>query len=422
MALTEKQLTYIREANRRWNFKVGAVRSGKTYCDFFVIPMRIRAIEGDGLIVLMGNTVGTLCRNILDPMRAIWGEELVGNAGSWADTVTLFGRKCFLIGADKACAAEKLQGCSVAYCYGDEVTTWSEEVFGMLKSRLDKPYSRFDGTCNPSHPGHWLKRFLESGADLYVQYYTMEDNPFLPPSFTEAIRKEYAGTVWYDRLILGKWTAAEGVIYRKFAEESERFFLSWEQIGKKRITRIAVGVDFGGTRSATAFVAVGFTADCRDAIVLSSERIPDEIDAEALTGRFCDFLLALRCRFPLPVLAYCDNAEPVLIRTLKMGVRSLSLPVSVRPARKSQIRSRIRLTLRLMAQGRLFLSPDCASLAQAFREARWDGNTGGDERLDDGTSDVDSLDAFEYAIEHEAGRLTSLPMNLTNKGENNYGE
>ncbi|MBQ8130819.1 MAG: PBSX family phage terminase large subunit, partial [Clostridia bacterium] len=77
MRLTEKQSEYIRRAVRRWNFKGGATRSGKTWLDVhYVIPARIRSRAGQpGLTVLLGISRGTLERNVLTPMRALYGEE-----------------------------------------------------------------------------------------------------------------------------------------------------------------------------------------------------------------------------------------------------------------------------------------------------------------------------------------------------------
>lgn len=124
-----------------------------------------------------------------------------------------FGEKCYCLGAEKVSQVSKIRGASIKYCYGDEVADWSEEVFALLKSRLDKEYSCFDGTYNPQYPNHWLKRFLDSDADIFSQEYTIDDNPFLPPAFVENLKKEYAGTVFYDRYILGKWTLAEGLVY-----------------------------------------------------------------------------------------------------------------------------------------------------------------------------------------------------------------
>lgn len=219
MLLSQKQLEFARYANHRWNFKGGATRSGKTYLDFkWIIPLRIRERAGkDGIAVILGVTKSTIERNVLEPMRNLYGDKLVGTISS-DNTAWIFGEKCYCLGAEKVSQASKIRGASIKYCYGDEVADWSEEVFALLKSRLDKEYSCFDGTYNPQYPNHWLKRFLDSGADIFSQVYTIDDNPFLPPSFVENLKKEYAGTVFYDRYILGKWTLAEGLVYPMFGD------------------------------------------------------------------------------------------------------------------------------------------------------------------------------------------------------------
>lgn len=219
MLLSQKQREFCQQANHRWNFKGGATRSGKTYLDFrWIIPIRIRERIGrDGLAVILGVTKSTIERNVLAPMRDIYGSSLVGNISS-DNTVLLFGERCYCLGAEKVSQVSKIRGASIKYCYGDEVADWSEEVFELLKSRLDKEYSCFDGTFNPQYPGHWLKLFLDSKADIFCQTYTIDDNPFLPESFKDNLKREYAGTVFYDRYILGKWVLAEGVIYPMFGQ------------------------------------------------------------------------------------------------------------------------------------------------------------------------------------------------------------
>lgn len=220
MLLSPKQIEFVRKANRRWNFKGGATRSGKTYLDFrWVLPMRIRERIGkDGLTVILGVTKSTIERNVLEPMRNVYGAALVGTISS-DNTVWLFGERCYALGAEKVTQVSKIRGASIKYCYGDEVADWSQEVFELLKSRLDKEYSCFDGTFNPQHPQHWLKRFLDSDADMFSQTYTIDDNPFLPQSFKDNLKAEYAGTVFYSRYILGLWTRAEGLVYPMFAQE-----------------------------------------------------------------------------------------------------------------------------------------------------------------------------------------------------------
>lgn len=219
VALTEKQKEYARNANKRWGIKCGAVRSGKSFVDVsYVIPQRIIERKGkSGIAVLLGVSKSTIERNVLQPMREIYGHKRIGTINS-ENIAVLFGERVYCLGAEKISQVAKVQGASFKYCYGDEVAKWNEEVFEMVKSRLDKPYSCFDGSLNPENPTHWLKRFIESGADIYLQKYTLFDNPYLPKDFVENLCEEYKGTVYYDRLVLGEWTRAEGLIFPTFTD------------------------------------------------------------------------------------------------------------------------------------------------------------------------------------------------------------
>ena len=213
MPFSSKQREYFSNANKRWNFKIGATRSGKTYMDYFLIPMRLRERAGKpGLSAILGVSQATINRNILEPMRDIWGESFVGRISS-NNMCHMFGENVYILGCERVNQVAKLRGSSMKYVYGDETAEWSPEVFELLKSRLDKEYSCFDGALNPEGPNHWLKKFLDSDADIYNQHYTIFDNPFLPDSFKENLCKEYAGTVYYKRYILGEWALAEGLIY-----------------------------------------------------------------------------------------------------------------------------------------------------------------------------------------------------------------
>ena len=221
MALSQKQIEYINNANKRWNIKTGATRSGKTFLDFsYVIPKRIRARIGkDGLVVILGVTKSTIERNVLEPMRNMYGSHLVGEINS-QNKCYLFGEWVYCLGAEKVSQVSKIRGASIKYCYGDEVADWSEEVFNILKSRLDKEYSCFDGSLNPQSPSHWLKQFIDSDADIYCQKYTIFDNPFLSKEFVANLCKEYEGTVYYKRYILGEWAIAEGLVYGMFNDSN----------------------------------------------------------------------------------------------------------------------------------------------------------------------------------------------------------
>ena len=217
--LSSKQREYRREAVKTWNIKIGATRSGKTYGDYFLLPKRLLDVRGkDGLSVILGNTQGTIKRNIIEPMQNIWGVDMVSSINS-DNIATMFGERVYCLGADNIKHVDRLRGSSIRYCYGDEVVTWAEEVFAMLQSRLDKEYSIFDGACNPEGPQHWFKKKLdEAGPDWYVQHYTIDDNPFLAEKVRERMKRDYAGTVYWGRYILGEWTQAEGMIYPMYQD------------------------------------------------------------------------------------------------------------------------------------------------------------------------------------------------------------
>lgn len=223
LELSPKQNEYILNADRRYNFKIGAVRSGKSFVDMaYMVPYRIRERHGKpGLNLILGVSKSTIERNVLEPMREIYTSRLVGTINA-SNIASICGEQVYCLGAEKISQVAKIQGMSVKYCYGDEIAKWSPEVFAMLQSRLDKPYSCMDGACNPEYPTHWLKQFIDRpDIDTYIQPYTIFDNPFLSPDFVENLCKEYAGTVYYDRLILGKWTLAEGLIYPMFRNALE---------------------------------------------------------------------------------------------------------------------------------------------------------------------------------------------------------
>lgn len=220
--LTAKQNEYIRNANRRWNFKVGAVRSGKSYVDVtHMIPWRLRSLRSEkGLNVILGVSKSTIERNILQPMRDMYTDALVGTINS-ENIAMVCGVPVYCLGAEKVSQVAKIQGSSIKYCYGDEVAKWHPEVFAMLQSRLDQECSCFDGAFNPEYPGHWLKRFMDrEDLDAYIQHYTLFDNPYLPRKVVENICREYAGTVYYARYVDGKWALAEGLIYPMITEEN----------------------------------------------------------------------------------------------------------------------------------------------------------------------------------------------------------
>ena len=100
--------------------------------------------------IILGVSKESIERNVLQPMREIYTDKLVGNINN-RNVARVCGEDVYCLGAEKVSQVAKIQGANIKYCYGDEIAKWNKEVFQMLKSRLDKPYSCFDGSCNPEH-------------------------------------------------------------------------------------------------------------------------------------------------------------------------------------------------------------------------------------------------------------------------------
>lgn len=248
MQLSSKQAENVRLAHRRWNVCEGAVRSGKSWlaCNY-TIPDRVLKLAGlPGISLILGVSLGNIERNVLQPMRETYGPELVSTIKGSENTASLFGQKVYCLGAEKKGQVAKLQGAAVKFCYCDELAALSPDVFDMLKSRLSFDYSECHASCNPEGPRHWLKRFLDTAPGVYRQRYTIDDNPFLPKSFIDALKAEYAGTVYEDRYIRGLWAQAEGLVYPHFRDAVEE---TWQGDAQ----RIAISMDYG-TLNATACI------------------------------------------------------------------------------------------------------------------------------------------------------------------------
>ncbi len=412
MQLTNKQNEYIRNATHRWNIKTGAVRSGKSYVDTaYTIPARIRERIGKpGLTVIFGVSRDTIERNVLQPMREIYGSGLVGTINN-RNMAWVCGEDVYCLGAEKVSQVAKVQGSSIKYAYGDEVAKWNREVFEMLKSRLDKPYSCFDGACNPENPTHWLKEFIDSDIDIYVQKYEIFDNIYLPKEYVENLCKEYEGTVYYDRLIKGLWKRAEGAIYRMFADDPDRFI---RPVNIRDIKEIRIGIDFGGNGSGHSFVATAILWNGIVQPIMSRKHMkkdfPQGIDANKLSELFLQFVADAIAKYGKPRYAFWDNAETVLGQSIENACREEFPSLLVLPAQKKKINDRINYTVRLMGAGRFFITPDCLTLKKALQDAVYNSKVLQEERLDDGSTDIDTLDAFEYTIERDINGVYYNPV------------
>ena len=394
--MQEQALGLVRRGGlRRINILEGSVRSGKTWISAVMWGFWVASSTKEGAYLMAGKTLTTLRRNVLEPMRGLFGECFTYSLSK--KEARLFGRHVYLEGAANAQAESKIRGMTLNGAYCDELSLFPEEFFAMLLSRLSVSGAKLLATTNPDNPGHWLKRnYLDNPAlDLLDLKFTLEDNPYLPAEYVRSLRTEYTG-VYYDRFILGNWVAAEGRIYEDF---SEKCLISPEKLRTRLsaapLVTSVVGVDYGGNKSASAFVHTGYDAGFRNVYVLSEHYDRRNASAESLITAFADYISSERERFPTLEMACCDSAEQLLIKSFRSAVS-----LEVRNAMKKQVSTRINMVNRLISSGRLHVSTECPHLIDALKSAVWDESSiHKDIRLDDGSTNIDSLDAFEYSLE-----------------------
>ena len=412
---------YMRRAETaEINVAEGSVRAGKTVDNVFVFASLLEHAP-DRLHLATGSTLGNAKLNLGDcnglglehifAGRCRWtkyrGNEALVIRAEAGERIVIFS------GGKNADAYKRIRGNSYGMWLATEINlhadSFIKEAFNRQLAARDR---RVFWDLNPSAPSHpiyrdYLDRFETLGERYNYAHFTIRDNPVVTPERLRAVMAQYdEQSVWYRRDILGERCAADGLVYRRFADDPGAFKVP--AIDPGQADYLTVGVDFGGNRSRTTFVATavmkksadpgGFTVVADHAVAGSK----GEVDAERINREFTRFLAAVRERMPgVPVrYVFADNEAQVLVNSLRRHLASLpGERVIVADAAKRKIVDRIAFVNTLMSQGRLRLYADCELLAAGLASAVWDEKSPVDKRLDDFTSDIDILDAFEYSIE-----------------------
>lgn len=228
----------------RLNLLEGSVSSGKTWVSLIMWAFWVATMPADNLYMMCAKSLTTLKRNCL-----LLLQEQVGRSNFTFSLASkegyLFGRRILLEGANDARSESKIRGLSLQGAYCDELTQLPEDFFAMLLSRLRMPGAKLIATTNPDNPMHWLKTNYidrQDELDLLDVVFTIDDNTELDPEYVRSIKKEYTG-VFYERFILGKWVAAEGLVYPMFSEEEHVIDeIPWQAIQRGRWY---VSIDYG---------------------------------------------------------------------------------------------------------------------------------------------------------------------------------
>lgn len=410
---SDKHKVYIHNAlQNKMNVAEGAIRSGKTI-DHCIIAAAYLEKCRDRIHLASGSTIGNAKLNIgvcngfglenLFRGRCKWGKYR-DNEALFIDTQT--GEKIVVFaGGGKADSYKRILGNSYGmwiateinehYDSDDSRTSFIKVAFGRQAAALD-PLVLWD--LNPCGPNHAIyTNYIDKYLDGYIggyqyQHFTLEDNLSITAQRRAEIKSQYdPESVWYRRDILGERCVAEGLIYPLFADRPARYAVNKDELPK--FEYITIGVDFGGNKSAYAFVATGLTEEF-DPYALRSIRIPAKgVSVEQMLSKFIRFAEGIEQDYGQIDYVYADSAEQAIINSMYQQTK-----YNVVGSVKGEIIDRIRTMDILLSTDRFkHVDGECGSLVKALCDAVWDGDKLDDVRLDDGTSDIDTLDAWEYS-------------------------
>lgn len=419
------------------NVAEGAVRAGKTVDNVFAFAYLLERTP-DRLHLASGSTGANAKLNIgyangygLEAIfrgRYHWGkykdnEAMFVRDGYGRDKVIIFA------GGGKNDSFKKIRGNSYGMWIATEINLHADSFIKEAMNRqLAAVQRKIFWDLNPDHPKAKIyKDYLDSYATKAAkgelvggynyEHFTIFDNATMTQERIQEIISQYdQSSIWYIRDILGKRSAAEGIINVKFASVTQgqnNYFKipvakaqHLAQTGQ--IIAINIGVDFGGNGSGHAFVASGPTLGYEKLVFLCS-RWYDALgtDPDALGQMFLKFIELILLTYGFVTAVYADSEEQVLINGLKRVLRENGLGyIDIRNARKAPINDRIFAMSKIVAADRLLYTDDCETWESAMQSAVWDSKQTSLQRLDNGTTDIDTMDAAEYTYERDIDRYT----------------
>lgn len=391
-----KQIQSINESHAPINIWEGSVRSGKSYAALYRFLRELN--EGPtGLYLICGKSERTIQNNIIEELQKLTGYAIRYNRAE--GKFSLWGKTVVCIGANDERAVGKIQGITLAGALVDEITILPENFFDMLVSRLSIEGAKLFGTCNPDSPYHWLKtRFVDQNGQGLVKMFSfrLEDNPSLPTSYVENLRKAYSG-LWYKRYIEGQWVLAEGSIYDFFDQK-----LHVVKEPHTYAKEYYLGIDYG-TQNPFAAVLLGYNDDYRPNLWIEKEFFwdPAKRGKQQTDSEFAQWLDQ-----------YFFNLYPIKIAYLDPSAESFQVELKrrKRPVKQANndVIDGIRSVAKYMSQGDLVICNSCANLIQEIEGYCWDPKSiklGEDKPL---KRNDHGIDAMRYVVHSHFGKLTTL--------------
>lgn len=376
----------------------GSVRSGKTtvMADAFVIwAMENYDRTNFGIC---GKTVQSAERNVLKPLQE--SDDLPYTMTYKVSTRVLTvkcGRKInwfYLFGGKDESSYMLIQGITLAGVLFDEVALMPKSFVEQALSRaISFEHPKYFFNCNPESPNHYFyKEWIENQrpGTRHI-HFLLEDNPILTEQMIERTKSMYSG-VFYDRYILGKWVAAEGLIYPMFGQGNIT-----DEIPKHGDYYISC--DYGTLNPFSAglwCVTDKKAVRIREYYYSGRDTQSSKTDEEYYTE-----LEKLAGDFPIENVIV-DPSAASFIETIRRHGR-----FSVRKA-KNDVLDGIRLTATLLKNGVIQINSGCKDAIREFGLYIWDEEAAEDKPKKENDHAMDDIRYFCSTVIRSRNRVRGL--------------
>jgi PBSX family phage terminase large subunit len=248
----------------------GAVRSTKTSTGSFSFTLWAMSGFNNQEFAFCGKTIGTCRRNVIRPLKKMLASEpgfkVVDKISAQEGPhliISYCGHKntFWIFGGNDESSQDLIQGITLAGIFLDEVLLMPLSFVNQSLSRLSIEGAKAWFTMNPEAPSHEiyvniLDPFQAEGKLFYLCV-TMDDNPSMSQEAKDRISSQWpAGSVWYERNVLGHRVSAEGAIFSFFSSDPKYGYVI--DYIPDDIQRWLVSADYGQDHP-TTFGLYGFS-------------------------------------------------------------------------------------------------------------------------------------------------------------------
>lgn len=412
---SEKHKEYMRNTQKcSMNIAEGSIRSGKTTDNIFCFAHDLKKSK-DKLHLATASTQPTAKLIIGDcdgyglehifRGQCKWGKykgneclKICGKDTGYSEKIVLF------CGGAKADSYKKFRGMSIGLWIATEINLHHAETIREAQRRqINADIKRFYWDLNPESPNAEIyKDFidlydrkaqsgeLKGGFNLVT--FNIFDNVNLSKENLESeISKYEIGSVFYKRDILGERCTAEGIVFRDFAEHTEKYIINSDKL-PQRFLWSDVGFDIGGNGSAYSMCCSALGYDNVLYILKAKKKQAPELPMAKVQEYVFGFLDDVESKYNIRIdTVNCDHSD-VVINTLNekryIFAKTYKPPLEDRPF----------LFSLLMAQGRFKLvGGECNDLIEELSSLVYDSKEEKPIPLDDGSMQIDTYDSLTYS-------------------------